>query len=311
MESGEQEDDLGNYCVPIDTPDADARSQLLGRQRGDFNISPPTIPRSDTANIFSGSAFTSTSVHSNSYSGSSVRNFPPQHFMQGQIPSYAQEGERSAFSDVSLSNLRWQSSIVPQARYEGADRNWFTPLHSRSNEESKFTSFTNPISPSGVTSPGFGSNFVPSPMYNGMDNTSSRVLSPTPITSETVHRSASATASLNSVDPATRQQHPNTRSIRTPIPQEMIKKDGETSSAISPPPQNLRGDPFRSAKVKTELCRHYNTPKGCPFGEKCNYAHGDHELKLTKLMDLERAGLIDVEIFRTHPCQTWVATGAW
>lgn len=79
----------------------------------------------------------------------------------------------------------------------------------------------------------------------------------------------------------------------------------------APLPQNLRGDPFRSAKVKTELCRHFGTPKGCPFGDKCNYAHGVHELKYTKLMSLERAGLVDVEIFRIHPCPIWVATGSW
>lgn len=79
----------------------------------------------------------------------------------------------------------------------------------------------------------------------------------------------------------------------------------------SPPPQNLRGDPFRSAKVKTEICRNFMSDKGCPFGDKCNYAHGENELKFTKLMDLERAGLVDVEIFRTHPCPTWVATGTW
>lgn len=42
--------------------------------------------------------------------------------------------------------------------------------------------------------------------------------------------------------------------------------------------QELRGDFFRSAKAKTELCRHYTTPKGCAFGDKCNYAHGEHEL---------------------------------
>lgn len=87
--------------------------------------------------------------------------------------------------------------------------------------------------------------------------------------------------------------------------------DFQGEQGKSPPPQNLRGDPFRSAKVKTELCRNFNSPKGCPFGDKCNYAHGEHELKFTKLMDLERAGLVDLEIFRTHPCPTWVATGAW
>jgi hypothetical protein len=86
--------------------------------------------------------------------------------------------------------------------------------------------------------------------------------------------------------------------------------DDDDKSSKSPLPQNLRGDPFRSAKVKTELCRNFETEKGCPFGDRCNYAHGAHQLKYTKLIDLERAGLIDVEIFRTHACSCWVATGA-
>lgn len=80
---------------------------------------------------------------------------------------------------------------------------------------------------------------------------------------------------------------------------------------LKPLPQNLRGDPFRSAKVKTELCRYFSTPKGCIFGDKCNYAHGDHELKFNKLVDLEAANMVDVEVFRCHACVTWVATGAW
>ena len=79
----------------------------------------------------------------------------------------------------------------------------------------------------------------------------------------------------------------------------------------NPQPQNLRGDPFRSAKVKTELCRFFNSPQGCAFGEKCNYAHGENELKFNKLAELEEAGLVDVEVFRCHVCFTWVATGSW
>ncbi|KAL7552769.1 hypothetical protein ACHAWF_016012 [Thalassiosira exigua] len=78
---------------------------------------------------------------------------------------------------------------------------------------------------------------------------------------------------------------------------------------LKPLPQNLRGDPFRSAKVKTELCRFFNTPKGCVFGDKCNYAHGETDLKFNKLVDLESAGMIDIEVFRCHVCFTWVATG--
>lgn len=76
-------------------------------------------------------------------------------------------------------------------------------------------------------------------------------------------------------------------------------------------PQNLRGDPFRLAKVKTELCRFFYSSNGCAFSDKCNYAHGENELKFNKLADLEEAGLVDVEVFRCHVCFTWVATGSW
>jgi hypothetical protein len=72
-----------------------------------------------------------------------------------------------------------------------------------------------------------------------------------------------------------------------------------------------RGDKFREAKVKTVLCNYYKTGKACPFRSECLYAHGDDELKYTKLMAMENAGLVDVETFRTHPCLTWIATGAW
>lgn len=97
---------------------------------------------------------------------------------------------------------------------------------------------------------------------------------------------------------------PEARSVQSPVSE---KSQDDTK----PLPQNLRGDPFRSAKVKTELCRFFKSPKGCIFGDKCNYAHGEHELKFNKLVDLEVAGLVDVEVFRCHACSTWVATGAW
>ena len=86
----------------------------------------------------------------------------------------------------------------------------------------------------------------------------------------------------------------------------------ESTSCVSPLPQNLKGDPHRQSKVKTELCLHYARGKECPFGSRCNYAHGEHELKYTKLFELKDAGLVeDVSIYRTHPCASWVATGAW
>ncbi len=85
------------------------------------------------------------------------------------------------------------------------------------------------------------------------------------------------------------------------------------SAPGSPPlPQNLKGDPHRQAKVKTELCLYFSRGSPCPFGARCNYAHGEEELKYTKLEELRQAGLIDdINAYRAHPCFSWVATGAW
>jgi hypothetical protein len=91
------------------------------------------------------------------------------------------------------------------------------------------------------------------------------------------------------------------------------EKDFEKGSAGGKglAPQNLRGDPFRRAKVKTELCLHFKRGRICPFGDKCNYAHGQDELKYTTLMDMERAGLADAKSYRCLPCFSWISTGAW
>lgn len=34
-------------------------------------------------------------------------------------------------------------------------------------------------------------------------------------------------------------------------------------------------------KYKTMLCKHYETPKGCVYKDKCQFAHGAQELKST------------------------------
>lgn len=68
----------------------------------------------------------------------------------------------------------------------------------------------------------------------------------------------------------------------------------------------------RKQRAKTELCNNFRNGKQCPFGVNCTYAHGEEELQKRKLVDLQRAGLIeDIETYRTKPCWTWVATGSW
>lgn len=70
-------------------------------------------------------------------------------------------------------------------------------------------------------------------------------------------------------------------------------------------------DPVRRSKLKTEMCMHYENSGTCPFGPNCTYAHGEEELQMTRLVDLHRAGLVDLETYRIKPCLTWVSTGSW
>lgn len=70
-------------------------------------------------------------------------------------------------------------------------------------------------------------------------------------------------------------------------------------------------DAIRRSRIKTELCLHYINKNPCPFGDSCTYAHGEEELQLTKLMDLHRAGHVDIHTYRTKPCLTWISTGSW
>ena len=93
----------------------------------------------------------------------------------------------------------------------------------------------------------------------------------------------------------------------------LLRARSSNDPATSAPlPQNLKGDPHRQAKVKTELCLFFSRGKKCPFGPRCNYAHGEDELKYTKLFELQKAGLVDdINSYRTHPCFSWISTGAW
>ena len=45
--------------------------------------------------------------------------------------------------------------------------------------------------------------------------------------------------------------------------------------------QQQQQAPGQPVRYKTMLCKHYDTQKGCVYNEKCQFAHGAHELKST------------------------------
>lgn len=84
-------------------------------------------------------------------------------------------------------------------------------------------------------------------------------------------------------------------------------------NGIRSTPQDLRSNPERQSKVKTEMCHYWEEAKKCPYGSNCNYAHGKHELKFqyTTLCRMESCGQIaNAMTHLARPCMTWVSTGA-
>ncbi|KAL7520235.1 hypothetical protein ACHAWX_004968 [Stephanocyclus meneghinianus] len=85
------------------------------------------------------------------------------------------------------------------------------------------------------------------------------------------------------------------------------------SDGNHPTPQNLRDNPERQAKIKTELCQYYIDGRECPWGVSCNFAHGEHELKFrySTLLLMESSGQIpNAYTYLCRPCLTFVSTGA-
>ena len=44
--------------------------------------------------------------------------------------------------------------------------------------------------------------------------------------------------------------------------------------------QNSSANKQKNLKYKTRLCKHFDTPQGCSYGQKCQFAHGANELRL-------------------------------
>ncbi|EJK53191.1 hypothetical protein THAOC_27427 [Thalassiosira oceanica] len=66
----------------------------------------------------------------------------------------------------------------------------------------------------------------------------------------------------------------------------------------------------KEGKFKTELCRNFEKPGGCPYGSSCTYAHGAQELRTKPLLTQHLEGKLDLNSYRRHPCFDQVSGGA-
>ena len=129
------------------------------------------------------------------------------------------------------------------------------------------------------------------------------------------------TALMHQYDPAVSRPMAQGKSIHQGILHAATRYDDHMSSYCKsdcdgnhPTPQNLRDNPERQAKIKTELCQFWIDKKPCPWGVNCNFAHGEHDLKFrySTLLLMEESGQIsNAYTYLCRPCLTFVSTGAW
>ena len=67
------------------------------------------------------------------------------------------------------------------------------------------------------------------------------------------------------------------------------------------------------------MCKHYNTTQGCSYGDKCQFAHGSHELRLlnnqsningkNKISENKKSKQINPINIKTVKCKNWEKNG--
>jgi hypothetical protein len=85
--------------------------------------------------------------------------------------------------------------------------------------------------------------------------------------------------------------------LKFPIQQDTLS---ETSTDNDEPQFNLGGNhktntSQQPSKVKTSLCRNYVERNFCPYGTKCQFAHGVHELRCN----------VDENSYKTKHCKAF------
>ncbi len=63
-------------------------------------------------------------------------------------------------------------------------------------------------------------------------------------------------------------------------------------------------------KYKTTLCKHFQTPQGCSYGYKCQFAHGNNDLRLN---NTQFAPMIKIQNnmlnYKVAKCKNWERDG--
>ena len=66
----------------------------------------------------------------------------------------------------------------------------------------------------------------------------------------------------------------------------------------------------KNLKYKTILCKHFDTPQGCSYGQKCQFAHGPNELRIK---DVQYAPIIknqnNILNYKIVKCKNWERDG--
>lgn len=281
-----------HHCKPLANIWGPPRSLESSKHDfGSYNLPPLIIP---APNEYASPPSSPSSLQSFSTAPSSTSGSPRN------MPSAALYTKRdiwnSSFSNVEPDHIYSKSFHLTQLN-DVYDRVPLDPA--RTSFSSSIDSFAPAIEqvPASLTNNQYfqplpSINVYTSPSHLGSDLESPiNSIPSTPVSSISSFDSTSPVSRSCSPKPPVACVHPNTHSHS----QSSRKKSKKSDSKLNKKKLSLNTDLY-----KTELCSSFVKSGGfCPYGDKCQFAHGSHELK-----SIDRPSN-----WRSKPCQNWLKTG--
>lgn len=118
------------------------------------------------------------------------------------------------------------------------------------------------------------------------------------MTSAPIDTSSAITAAIGS-ELKSQQHRGLARTASDPIPSRARSARPQASTLLSVPSDTTQSLPDSTDRYKTELCRTFQDSGRCKYGEKCQFAHGKHELRT----------LTRHPKYKTDRCKTYHSTG--
>jgi hypothetical protein len=96
------------------------------------------------------------------------------------------------------------------------------------------------------------------------------------------------------------QDSPMSSYLRLPVPPLPFSCDSKSETSTDDDPDLHDALPTTSSKAKSSLCKNFTEKGSCPYGRRCQFAHGPTELRINMHHN---------HSYKTKPCHAYLQRG--